>query len=162
MKVKSLSCVRLCVTPWTAAHQAPLSMGFSRQEYWSGLPCPPPGDLPNPRLNPCFLCLLHWQDSLPLYHLESQQVSLKCEVFHTSLDSALGPSHQFQMSRKIMNIIPLLGKSSGGGHGNPLQYSCLENPMDRGVWWATVHGGGVEHGIRERLPNPVFWPGEFH
>ena len=36
------SCVRLCVTPWTAAHQAPLSMGFSRQEHWSGLPFPPP------------------------------------------------------------------------------------------------------------------------
>ena len=35
-------------TPWTAACQAPLSMGFSRQEYWSGLPCPPPGDLPDP------------------------------------------------------------------------------------------------------------------
>ena len=39
------SCVQLCATLWTAAHQAPLSMGFSRQEYWSGLPCPPPGDL---------------------------------------------------------------------------------------------------------------------
>ena len=38
------------VTLWTAACQAPLSMGFSRQEYWSGLPCPPPGDLPNSRL----------------------------------------------------------------------------------------------------------------
>ena len=36
------------VSSWTVAHQAPLSMGFSRQEYWSGLPCPPPGDLPNP------------------------------------------------------------------------------------------------------------------
>ena len=35
------------MTPWTAARQAPLSMGFSRQEYWSGLPCPPPGDLPD-------------------------------------------------------------------------------------------------------------------
>ena len=32
------------------------------------------------------------------------------------------------------------GRSPGGGHGNPLQYSCLENPMDRGAWWATVHG----------------------
>ena len=41
------SCLTL-VTPWTAAHQAPLSMGFSRQEYWSGLPFPPPGNLPNP------------------------------------------------------------------------------------------------------------------
>ena len=43
-----LSCVQLCVTPWTVARQAPLSMGFSRQEHWSGLPRPPPGDLPDP------------------------------------------------------------------------------------------------------------------
>ena len=47
-KVKSLSLVRLLATPWTVAYQAPLSMGFSRQEYWSGLPFPFPGDLPNP------------------------------------------------------------------------------------------------------------------
>ena len=37
-------------------------------------------------------------------------------------------------------MIPGLGRSPGGGHGNPLQYPCLENPMDRGAWWATVHG----------------------
>ena len=43
------SCVRQFVTLWTIAHQAPLSMGFSRQEYWSGLPCPPPpGEFPDP------------------------------------------------------------------------------------------------------------------
>ena len=42
-----LSCVQLFATPWTAAHQVPLSMEFSRQEYWSGLPLGPPGDLPN-------------------------------------------------------------------------------------------------------------------
>ena len=36
--------------------------------------------------------------------------------------------------------VPESGKSPGGGHGNPLQYSCLENPMDRGAWWAVVHG----------------------
>ena len=36
--------------------------------------------------------------------------------------------------------IPVSGRSPGGGNGNPLQYSCLENPMDRGAWWATVHG----------------------
>src|SRR5574337_1261396 len=42
VKVKSLSCVRLLVTPWTAAHQAPPPMGFSRQEYWSGTPSPSP------------------------------------------------------------------------------------------------------------------------
>ena len=42
VKVKSLSCVRLLLTPWTAAYQAPLSVGFSRQEYWSGVPLPSP------------------------------------------------------------------------------------------------------------------------
>ena len=44
----ALSCVQLCVTSWTVTHQAPLSMGFSRQEYWSRLPSPSPGDLPDP------------------------------------------------------------------------------------------------------------------
>ena len=46
------SCVWFFVTPWTVAHQAPLSMEFSRQEYWSGLPLPAPGDLPNPGIEP--------------------------------------------------------------------------------------------------------------
>ena len=46
--VQPISRVQLSVTPWTVTLQASLSMGFSRQEYWSGLPCPPPGDLPNP------------------------------------------------------------------------------------------------------------------
>ena len=48
MHAQLSSHVQLFATPWTVAHQAPLSMGFSRQEYWSGLPYPPPGDLPNP------------------------------------------------------------------------------------------------------------------
>ena len=67
-------------TPWTIIHQAPLSMGFSRHEYWSGLPCPPPGDLSNPGIEPLSpasttlhvgsLLLNHWgspkgQDALP-------------------------------------------------------------------------------------------------
>ena len=52
VKVKSLSRARLFVTPWTVAYRAPLSMGFSRQEYWSGLPLPSPGDLPNPGIEP--------------------------------------------------------------------------------------------------------------
>ena len=56
------SCVKLCVTPWTVACQAPLFMGFSRQEYWNGLPCLPPRG-PGGGL----LHLLHWQaGSLPL------------------------------------------------------------------------------------------------
>ena len=51
-KVKLLSRVRLFVTPWTAAYQAPPSMRFSRQECWSGLPFPSPGDLPDPGIEP--------------------------------------------------------------------------------------------------------------
>ena len=51
-KVKSLSRVQLFVTLWTVTYQAPPSMGFSRQEYWSGLPFPSPGDLPDPGIEP--------------------------------------------------------------------------------------------------------------
>ena len=50
--MKLLSRDRLFVTPWTVAYQAPLSMGFSRQGYWSGLPFPSPGDLPHPGIEP--------------------------------------------------------------------------------------------------------------
>ena len=56
--VSVLSCfssVWLLVTPWTVAHQDPLSRGFSKQEYWSGLPWPPPGDLPDPGIEPLSL-----------------------------------------------------------------------------------------------------------
>ena len=52
MHAKLLSHVWLFVTPWTVACQASLSMGFSRQEYWSGSPCPPPGDFPDPGIEP--------------------------------------------------------------------------------------------------------------
>ena len=52
VKMKSLSRVRLFVTPWTVAYQVPPSMGFSRQEYWSGLPFPSPGHLPDPGIEP--------------------------------------------------------------------------------------------------------------
>ena len=52
VKVKSLSHLKLFATPWTVAYQAPPSMGFSRQECWSGLPFPSPGDLPDPGIKP--------------------------------------------------------------------------------------------------------------
>ena len=52
------SCVWFFATPWTVAHQAPLSLGFSRQGYWSGLPCPPPRDLPDPGIKPA--SHYHW------------------------------------------------------------------------------------------------------
>ena len=57
VKVKSLSHIQLFATPWTVAHQAPLSLEFSRQEYWSGLPFPSPGDLPDPGIKPGSLAL---------------------------------------------------------------------------------------------------------
>ena len=67
-----LSCVRLFVTAWTVAHQAPLSMGFSRQGYWSGLPFPPPGDLPDPGIKPTVTAAPALQlDSSPLSHQAS-------------------------------------------------------------------------------------------
>ena len=63
VKVKSLSHVRLFATPWTVAYQAPQSGEFSRQEYWSGLPFPSPGYLPNPGIEPGFPALQ--ADALP-------------------------------------------------------------------------------------------------
>ena len=70
--VTQLSHVWLSAVLWTIADQAPLSMGFPRQEYWSGLPFPPARDLPDPGIHKHLLQLWHWQtDSLPLSHLGS-------------------------------------------------------------------------------------------
>ena len=55
VEVKSLSCVRLLVTPWTAAHQAPPSVGFAREEYWSGVPLPSHGLVSNAASNSVLL-----------------------------------------------------------------------------------------------------------
>ena len=151
--------------PWTIAHQASLSKGFSRQEYWSRLPFPSPGDLPHPRSNQH---LLHWQvDSLPLSHLgspghdfssvQSSSVAQSCPTLFDPMNrSTPGPPvhHQLpeftQTHYKIVALSETLdskvcfprgsisgwGRSPGGGKGNPLQYSCLENPLDREAWWA--------------------------
>ena len=109
-------CVRLCATPWTVAYQAPPSMGFSRQEYWSGVPSPSPS-----------------------------------------------------LSKRCLSL--------GEGNGTPLQYCCLENPMDEGSWWAAVHGVAESrtrpsdfllspstfmHWRRKWQPTPMFLPGESH
>jgi len=86
-------------TLWTVALQAPLSMGFSWQEYWSGLPFPSPGDLPNPGIKPTSLCLLHWQaGSLPLvppekamYEWKDGQMDID---FDFRLNLSLSPNSQ--------------------------------------------------------------------
>ena len=81
------------VTPWTVAHQAPLSMGLSRQAYWSGLPFPSPGIFPTQGLN---LCLLHWQaDSLPV----SQQGSPRA---HESRDNE---AHTLQLEKHLLSTV---------------------------------------------------------
>ena len=62
MCAESFSHVRLLANPWTVSHQAPLSMGFTRQEYWSGLPFPTPEDLPDPGTGPESLASPAWAD----------------------------------------------------------------------------------------------------
>ena len=54
-------------------------------------------------------------------------------------------------------LIPGSGRSPGGGHGNPLQYSCLGNPVDRGAWWAAVHGVPVTHGFVTKPRETTTW-----
>ena len=74
--------VRLLATLWTAARQAPLSLGFSRQECWSGSPCPPPGDLPDPGIEPASPALQ--ADSLlsePSGKLDGDSGDIMCFVF---------------------------------------------------------------------------------
>ena len=69
LMLSRFSHVRLFATPWTVACKAPLSMEFSRQEHWSGLPCPSPADLPHPGIEPGSPESSEWQaDSLPLSH----------------------------------------------------------------------------------------------
>ena len=71
-RAQSLSHVQLFATPWTVTHQAPLFVGLSRQEYWSGLPFPHPGDLPDPGIKPRSPVFPALQvDSLPLSHQEA-------------------------------------------------------------------------------------------
>ena len=123
--VKSLSRVRLFATPWTVAYQAPLSMGFSTQWSWSGLPFPSPGDLPNPALelrSPCpyinVYTWMHFMGEPPRW----------CSGTESACQAGDAGS------------IPGSGRSPQERNGNPFQYFCLENPSDRGAWHATVLG----------------------
>ena len=89
-------------------------MGFSRQEYWSGFPCPPPGDLPDPGSNPHLLCLLHWQvGSLPLVlpQFSSVQLLSRVQLFATPWTAA----HQASLS--ITNS------------QSPPKFMCIESVM---------------------------------
>ena len=130
------SSVRLFVTLWTVAYQAPLSRRFSRQEYWSGLSWPPPGDLPNPGIEPRSPTLQ--ADSLPLVPPGNPGTS-------SHLAKILQVSFSFYFDRMgfpggsagkesacnagDLGSIPGLGRSPGEGKGCPLQYSGLENSV---------------------------------
>ena len=111
---------------WTITHQAPLCMGFSRQEYCSGLSCPLPGDLPNPGIEP-------------------MSVRSRCIVQAGSLPPAppgkpmlcIGPVY---INVKGSKIFLILRKSFRRRKWQPTPVFWPENPMDRGAWWATVHG----------------------
>ena len=204
--LNNLSCVWLLATLWTVAHQAPLCVGFSRQEYWSGLPCTPPGDLSNLGIKPTAVMSsalaggflpgappVQFSRSVvsdSLWPHESQHTRPSClsptpgvpsnscplsrwchpailssVVSFSSCSKSLPASGFFPMSQlftwggqsigmgfpgdAIIGKEPACqcrskshgsGRPPGEGNGNPLQYSCLGNPMDRGTWWATVHG----------------------
>ena len=81
-----LSCVQLFVTRWTVTHQTPPSMGFSRQEYWSGWPCPPPGDLPDPgiELVPPMLPALAGKFSITSATWESRSWTITMKIIMTN------------------------------------------------------------------------------
>ena len=71
-----------------------------------------------------------------------KKVGIDIDIYSTRVGGFPGDSDSKESTCKAGDLvsIPGLGKSPGDGNGNPLQYSCLENPMDRGAWWATVHG----------------------
>jgi len=110
-----LSHLQLFVIPQTVSHQAPLSIGFCWQGYWSGLPFPPPGDLPDPGIK-----------LMPLtsHALAGGFLPLE-KVFPGSSEGKASTCKVGDIS-----LIPGWGRSLGKGNGNLLQYSCLENPMD--------------------------------
>ena len=93
-KVELLGCVRLFATPWTAACQAPPSMGFSRQEYWSGLPFPSPGDLPNPGI-------------------ESRSPTLQADALPSEPPGKLQCVQRPWSDGTLVEVVPVGGWSSG-------------------------------------------------
>ena len=100
---RSLSCLQLFAIPLSVAYQAPLSMGFPRQEYCSGLPFPIPGNLPNPGIEPALLRLLHPQvDSLPLSHPE---IILPNCLFLLSLPSPPGEECSSLFPRSLQQYL---------------------------------------------------------
>ena len=132
-------------------------MGFLRQEYRSGLQFPSPGDLPNPRIEPMSPTLPELAGrfftieppgklAIPLLGIFPEEKKILIwEDIWTPTQGFPGGSVVKKLpantwDTKDMGLIPGSGRSSGEGNVNPLQYSCLENSMDREALWATIHG----------------------
>ena len=121
-----LSYVQLFATPWTVAHQAPLFMGFSRQEYWSRLPFPSPGDLPDPRREPA----------------SPMSPALAGGFFTTEPSGKPNLWHPIPLTGFLswlssVCLIPRSGRPPGGGQGNPLQFSPV---LARRIPWTEKPG----------------------
>ena len=130
--------VRLFTTPWTVAHQSPLSMGFSRQEYWSGLPFPPPGDLPNPGIELVFLMspALAGGFFLPLVPPGIRLVRVALRSICVTLQAT----------------VPAWGFPGGTGKESTCQCRRLGfNPRVGKIPWR-----------RKQQPGPVSLPGKYH
>ena len=110
VKVKSLSSVRLFATPWTTAYQAPLSMGFSRQEYWSGVPSPSPAKM----WKQC-KCPKTGEHINKMWYISTMEYYSGCPNSSVGKESTCNGGD--------LGLIPGLGRSTGEGIGYPLQYS---------------------------------------
>ena len=119
-----LRCIRLFATPRTVDRQAPLSMAFSNQEYWSELPCPSTGDLPSPGIDSSISC-----------------VSCIEQVRSLDLEDPLQILSQLRQCRRC----------PGEWNGNPLQCPCLGSPMDRGA--CELQSRGSQRDTTELLSN---------
>ena len=127
------------------ACQATLSMVFPRQQYWSGSPFPSSRNLPDSGIKPGSLAL----------QAESFLTEPPVKPSQVALVVTNPPANAGDM--RAAGSMPGLGKSPGGKHGNPLQDSCLENPMDRGTWWATVRGISQESDMTEQLTLSLYF-----
>ena len=127
-----------CGPPGSSVHR------FSRQEYWRGLPFPSPGDPPNTWIEPRSPALqvdsLVGSLGLGKPFLEQRQLSQNPGDSRLQADVVVKNPLSNTGDIRDLDSVPGSGRSPGGGHGNPLQYSCLEKPTDRGAWWAAVLG----------------------
>ena len=127
----TLSLIQLFVTPWTGAHQAPLSMEFSRQEYWSGVPCPPPGDLPDSGIETLSSCVSSVAS-------ESLTTSPPGKPWRFSCSSLI-QIHDFIGTSIWEDIISIVQRSEGGSRVCPGEVRDCDAFYIDPLLWASSH-----------------------